>query len=329
MYTIAELDPRQAPALDPTREERIRAVWHDYVGALPDPIPPKWRVIGEDRLDGITRLHIVYDAPGAGDADIEPVPAYLMIPDSARENPAPAAMALHPTHNRGKDVVSIPGVGANRQYGYELARRGYVVLAPDGIASGERVRPGEEYWDTSGFYQRSPGWTVIGRMMTDHRQGVELLQSLDEVDSSQIVAIGHSLGGYNAVFLAGLDPRITATVSSCGSSMWADDPRPGRWFRGQPFTHLPRFAEDVDAGVVPFEWHEITALVAPRPMLVFATRQDDCFPHHESISAGMAEVKKLYATLDHPDAFEFLLGSGGHDFPAYVREASYAFLDNA
>lgn len=129
------------------------------------------------------------------------------------------------------------------------------------------------------------------------------------------------------MFVAGLDDRIQATVTSCGSSMWAGDPRPGRWFRGQPFVHLPRFGDDVDAGVVPFEWHEIAALIAPRPLLVFAAREDDCFPHHESIAAGMAEVRKLYTALERQQDFEFLLGSGSHDFPPYIRQAAYTFLD--
>ncbi|GAB3414025.1 alpha/beta hydrolase family protein [Flindersiella endophytica] len=348
MYPLAELDPTCAPPLLPAgdpaawpeRRARISKVWQEYVGALPEPLPVSWRTLGEERLpaadasdaseasDAVTRLRIEYDAPPGWDAaGAERVTAYLLIPDSARREPAPAALAPHPTHQRGKDVVSIPGVGVNRDYGWELARRGYVVLAPDIVGSGDRLAPGEDYWDTSGFYRRNPGWTIIGRMLVDHRQGVDLLAGLPEVDASRIVAIGHSLGGYNSVFLAGLDERIRATVSSCGTSMWAGDPHPGRWFRGQPFIHLPRLADDFDAGVMPFEWHEIAALVAPRPLLVFSTREDDCFPHYESVAAGMAEVRKLYTALERPQDFEFLLGSGRHDFPPYVRQAAYAFLD--
>lgn len=344
MYPLADLDPTFAPPLLanddpltwPVRRARIAKVWHEYAGALPDPLPVSWKTLSEERLpasegeEALTRLHIEYDAPPAAQADApERVTAYLLIPDSAHQRPAPAALAPHPTHRRGKDVVSIHGVGPNRDYGWELARRGYVVLAPDIIGSGERLAPGEDYGDTAGFYRRNPGWTIIGRMLVDHRQGVDLLAALPEVDGSRIVAIGHSLGGYNSVFLAGLDDRIRATVSSCGTSMWAGDPNPGRWFRGQPFIHLPRLGDDYDAGAMPFEWHEIAALVAPRPLLIFSTREDDCFPHYGSIAAGMAEVRRLYAALDHPQDFEFLLGSGGHDFPPYVRQAAYSFLDAA
>ncbi|HEY6740358.1 MAG TPA: hypothetical protein VI076_16055 [Actinopolymorphaceae bacterium] len=127
---------------------------------------------------GITRLSIVYDAPGRLPGETEPVTAHLLVPESARRYPVPGVLASHPTHRRGKEAVTVAGVAADRTYGLELAHRGYVVLAPDGIASGERVAPGEEYWDTSGFYRAYPGWTVIGRMLTDHRQGVSVPQSL-------------------------------------------------------------------------------------------------------------------------------------------------------
>lgn len=343
MYRLAELDasppPRLLPSGDPGQwagiRDRIRQIWCDYVGALPEPCPVTWRTIDEDVLpsdpegEAVRMLHITYEAPPGVDPSNESVPAFLLIPESAQQRPAPAAVALHPTHERGKDVVSIADVRANRAYGLELAQRGYVVLAPDTIGSGERIMPGEQYWDTSGFYRRNPGWTVIGRMITDHRQAVSLLQSLDEVDASKIATIGHSLGGYNAVFAAALDERIKAVVTSCGTPMWGGDPNPQRWFRGQPFVHLPRFADDVDAGVVPFEWHEITALVAPRPLFIYAARNDEDFPHIDSIAAGVAEIKHLYSALGHGDSLEFLVGPGGHDFPAHIRQAAYLYLDRA
>ncbi|REF36211.1 dienelactone hydrolase family protein [Thermasporomyces composti] len=342
MYRLADLDPLHPPPLvtgddpDVWRENRARIekVWREYLGVLPEPIEVSWRTRAEQRIQptptepAVTLLHIDYDAPGGRPGDVERVTAHLLVPDSARERPAPAVLALHPTHPRGKEAVTVDGVAPDRTYGLELARRGYVVLAPDVIASGERIEAGEEYWHTGSFYRSNPGWTVIGRMVTDHRQGVELLSQLPEVDAARIGAIGHSLGGYNAVFLAGLEPRVSAVVSSCGSSMWAGDPRPNRWYRGFPFIHLPRLGDDVDAGVVPFEWHEITALAAPRPLFVYATTGDDCFPHYQAIAAGLYEVERVYTVLGAAATFTFLLGTGPHTFPRPIRQAAYTFLDD-
>ncbi|HEY6740357.1 MAG TPA: hypothetical protein VI076_16050 [Actinopolymorphaceae bacterium] len=115
--------------------------------------------------------------------------------------------------------------------------------------------------------------------------------------------------------------------------MWADDPTPNRWYRPEtsvrPFVHPPRLETDVLAGVVPFEWHEITALVAPRRLFAYATTDDDCFPQHRAIAAGMAEVDRLYDGMGRAGEFVFLLGNGEHDFPVYARQAAYAFVDHA
>ncbi len=50
----------------------------------------------------------------------------------------------------------------------------------------------------------------------DNMRAVDLLRSLPEVDPERIGAIGHSLGGHNAIFTAVFDERIKVVVSSCG-----------------------------------------------------------------------------------------------------------------
>ena len=45
-----------------------------------------------------------------------------------------------------------------------------------------------------------------------------MLESLSYVDNKRIGAIGHSLGGQEALWLAWYDDRIKVTVSSCGFS---------------------------------------------------------------------------------------------------------------
>src|SRR5690606_29056413 len=50
----------------------------------------------------------------------------------------------------------------------------------------------------------------------DNMRAIDYLQSLPGVDGERIGAIGHSLGGHNAIFTAVFEPRIKAVVSSCG-----------------------------------------------------------------------------------------------------------------
>jgi dienelactone hydrolase len=306
------------------RREEVLSVWKTYIGCLPNPVPVKWELLDEAQEADHRRLHIRYDTVG-GDR----VTAYLLLPHQAGDSALkrPAILALHPTSDDGKADVASPWGRANRRYGLELAKRGYIVLAPDVITAGERIYEGYEAYRTEPFYKRNPGWTAVGKMIVDHRQAVELLSSLEVVDSERIGVIGHSLGGYNGIFLAGLDKRVRAVVSSCGFSVFTDDPDPNRWGQRDWFSHIPRITDDIRQGKVPFEFTEIAALAAPVPMFCWSGQQDLIFPNWIPIAQGMEELHRLYQAMNAQDRFVFLLGNAGHDFPEEVRQAAYRFLD--
>ena len=50
----------------------------------------------------------------------------------------------------------------------------------------------------------------------DNVRGLDFLESLSFVKRGKFGAIGHSLGGHNAIYTAVFDDRITVVVSSCG-----------------------------------------------------------------------------------------------------------------
>jgi hypothetical protein len=233
-------------------------------------------------------------------------------------------MALHPANVKGKDDVANEDGRPNSQYGIELVKRGYVVLAPDTIQFGERVS-----LDSVAFYKQHPNWSTVGKMLTDHRYGLDLLSSLHFVDVERIGAIGQSLGGYNSYFLAGIDRRIRAVVCSCGFCPFAGDPRPQRWGPDALLAHLPRIANDLEKGIVPFDFHEIAALSAPTPAFFYNGQTDSVFPHWKHIAEALGELKRLYELLEpgKEDQLFYAVGSGGHVFHREMRELAYRFLD--
>lgn len=299
--------------------------WLRFIGGLPEPVALRYDVLSETEEDGHTRLHLRYDTVG-GDV----VTAYLLKPKRGGQDTGkklPAVLALHPTANEGKDDTATASGRDNRRYGYELANRGYVVLAPDAITAGERVYEGASPYQTAPFYERYPEWSAVAKMIADHRQGVDLLVSLDDVDAGRIGAIGHSLGGYNAFFLAGVDERIRAVVSSCGFATFTGDANPNRWGRRDWFSHVPAVTDELEQGRVPFEWHEIAALAAPTPFFNWSGQADAIFPHWEPIARAMRDLHGLYEWLGVPERMMSLDGTSGHDFPKPVRAAAYDFLD--
>ncbi|MDF2657817.1 MAG: dipeptidyl aminopeptidase, partial [Paenibacillus sp.] len=207
-YRLEHLNRDGVPKLldsitDKTAWEAKRAAlkerWLDLIGGVPASVPLRYDILSETAEERHDRLHLRYDT-----VDGDTVTAYLLVPKGAAEPGAgklPAMMALHPTANEGKGDVATSLGRDNRRYGAELADRGYVVLAPDTITAGERIYEGAPAYQTAPFYEQNPAWTAVGKMIADHRQGLDLLASLDYVDSGRIGAIGHSLGGYNAFFL--------------------------------------------------------------------------------------------------------------------------------
>lgn len=308
------------------KREAIRRQWLESIGGLPPTVPVRYDVLSEEEEERHTRIHLRYDTV-YGDR----VTAYLLVPklqdSEAGRAKLPAVMALHPTANEGKAAIAMRTGKHNRLYGLELADRGYVVLAPDTITAGERVYEGAGPYRSAPFYEQYPNWTAIGKMLTDHIQGVDLLVSLERVDSRRIGAIGHSLGGYNALFLAGADERIGAAVSSCGFATFTGDPNPNRWGQRDWFSHMPAVTDELGRGSVPFEWHEIAALAAPTPLFNWSGQADAIFPHWEPIAEAMRDLHGLYAWLSAPERMLSLDGTSPHDFPEPVRAAAYVFLD--
>ncbi|MEF7440831.1 alpha/beta fold hydrolase [Paenibacillus lautus] len=314
------------------KESRLKARWLQLMGEPPEPVDYKPRAVADSRGFRVLSVHeeedhtrqvIMYESP-----DGDSIPAYLLIPSG---KPAvggfPAALALHPTTENGKDDVCLTSGRANRRYGLELVRRGFAVLAPDSITFGDRIYPGEAPFQTAPFYQRHPAWTAVGKMLSDHMSGVDVLSSLPQVNPHRIGVIGHSLGGYNGWFLAGMDNRIKAVVSSCGFTMFRGDPEPNRWGLREWFSHIPSITDSLSSGSLPFEWHEIAALAAPVPMLMWCGTQDPIFPNWREIATGLGELDGLYDFLGASSAFECWIGHEGHDFPPDIRQRAYAFLE--
>lgn len=312
------------------KREDIAKRWKKIMGTLPEPVPLNITIHEETAENGYIRQHLTYDT-----AYHDKVTAYLLLPLKKgnstfvdRSSHFPAIIAMHGTDARGKDSISRMDAKQNRKYALELVLRGYVVLIPDAITAGERIKENEKAYHNNYFYEDHPEWlSITAKNLTDHIQGIELLTQHELVDETRLGAIGHSFGGYNAYYLGGIDRRIKAVVSSCGFSTFTGDYRPHQWGYRDWYTHFPKITDMIKEGEIPFEFHEIMALVAPTPMFNWSGQSDHVFPHWKSIGSALHQVHHLYEKIGYPDHFTSLLGAEGHDFPPYIREATYRFLD--
>lgn len=257
--------------------------------------------------------------------------AYLVVPEELA-GPAPAIVCIHGTTADAKEACLGRGnyPGGSRGTAIDLARRGFVTLAPDHFCAGERLKPGESPYDPRPFYERHPGWSEMGKDIYDHRLCLDLLQTLPEVDGSRLGAIGHSLGGYGTVFLAAMDERVQAAVSSCGVTVWEADNLKYNWSRTQPgrYVHFPKLREYWNKGQrAPVDFPEIMAAIAPRALLnVSAVGNDVCFPIFEPFAELYVQVESVYKLLGAEGKFACFFHSGGHSFNHAPRGLAYAWL---
>ncbi len=334
-YKLSELNKKGIPHLLDgistseqwtKKKEDIRKVWLEFIGELPERPEVKYEVISETQMSDHVRQKIIFNT-----IYDDTVTAFLLIPNSAKtdDKKYPAILALQPTNELGKVPVATPFKenNKNRSYGYELVSRGYIVLAPDDLTSGERVYPGQKPFHSASFYEKYPNWTIMAKTLSDHMQALDLLSQLDGVASDRIGTIGVSFGAYNSFFLSSVDSRIKAVVSICGLSPFTGDPTPYRWGIRDWYTHFPNLTEELDNDRVPFEFNEIVALSATTPMFFYAAQNDLIFPHWQSIGETLNDVYKLYEWLGYANNFQYSIGPGGHDFPPEIRNWAYNFLD--
>lgn len=254
------------------------------------------------------------------------VPAYMLVPKSALvkdAKPVPAVLCLHPTNiELGAKVAVGLGGAPNRAYAMELAQRGFVTIAP--------------HYPTMGGY--APDLEKLGyeagtmKAIVDNVRAIDVLETLPYVKRDGYGAIGHSLGGHNAIFTAVYEPRITVIVSSCGFDSFRDyysgDPK--MWEPGKGWTqqrYMPRLAAYAGKlNEIPFDFHELIALLAPRVLFVSAPLHDSNF-QWRSVDRVVAAARPLYEKHGFPSNLEVVHPDCDHDFPDAVREQVYQLLE--
>jgi len=310
-------------------QQKWRKVSEQILGSLSDGAPTKFRheLLGAKyRAEKYSMQRVRYTL-----TDEEWGYAWLMTPHERRVTDG-VVIAHHQTVPSGKDepvaLDVVPEADAGVYYAKEMAERGFVVLAPDAIAFGERMADhrNAKYRSADQFFAAQPHGSVMGKMAFDTSRAIDLLKAMPKLNAKRIGCVGHSHGAYGTLFSMIADPRIDAGVMSCGVSLIRDDPNPERWWRRTSL--IPRLGfYEADKSKTPIDFHIWLALVAPRPVLVIGGTQDTIFPNQAALPKRLAEVRKVYQLLGKPDALEEFVFDGPHSFHATARQRGYEMLE--
>jgi dienelactone hydrolase len=283
--------------------------------AIPSNAPLDIRIESTAELGALRREKITFLG-----VDGDRVPAYLFIPKLAKGVKAPAVLCLHETTKVGMDSPAGLGGRPNRYYALELAERGFVTIAPD--------YPNFAEYHFDPYAHGYASATMKG--ISNHMRAVDVLQSLPEVNPDEIGVIGHSLGGHNSMFVAVFDKRIKAIVTSCGFTSFE------KYYGGNlaGWSHkgyMPRITAVYHANPaeMPFDFTEVLAALAPRPVFINAPVGDDNFEVSgvkDCVAAALPVYRNIYKAARN---LHVIYPQGGHDFPTPVREAAYKFLARA
>jgi dienelactone hydrolase len=235
------------------------------------PFPIEYRIIDSQKEAGYTRQLIEYYSYG----DI--VTAFLLIPEILNNNPA---VLINHQHNSERHLgkSEVCGLAGNplQAFGPELAKKGFVVLAPDSICFEDRRKNARGIVplpDDGDFFQHLfemcyriiKGDNLMKKVLLDAMNGITLLSGLTFSDNKKIGTLGHSYGGNTVLFLSALDERI---CFSCAS--------------GSACTYENRMLNDVGiefASVIPnfnksYDIYDLLHCIAPRPLLIVSADED-------------------------------------------------------
>ena len=213
-----------APAAPPVIGEEAHKLlvrMYDYDAA----IPLEARVVEREKKEGTTRDKVVFRSTRSF-----MVPGYFEVSESAKA-PYPCVVLMHGWSGGKKNWWEDGGYIHGGEVRKALLAAGFAVFALDAQGHGDRIAENDyqvvNLFEEPGAPPRKNYFTlrdVITQTVLDYRRGIDYLATRGDVDMARLGAMGYSMGGFHAVSLTAVEPRIKAAVGCVVPVTWRDDP---------------------------------------------------------------------------------------------------------
>lgn len=296
------------------RRDEIRSTWEKEMGRWPSLIEkPRIEILSTSNRIAFLQHRIRLEA--ARDLHIE---GYLLVPPGSGPFPAVVVPYYEPETSVGLGKTKL------RDFGSELARRGFVALAI-GSPGGDARKP-----DLAGA--KCQPLHFLGYLAANCYNA---LAGQTNVDATRIAVVGHSYGGKWAMFAACFyekfaagvwsDPGIVFDNTRANINYWEP------WYLGADpgRTRTPGLPTEenritgaykrlIEGG---HDLHEVQSLMAPRPFLVSGGAEDGA-----ERWLALNRINEVYALLGKTNRVA-MSNRPGHDPTPESNEKIYAFLE--
>jgi len=226
----------------------------------------------------------------------------LYLPKKQTE-PLPAILYVCGHGGVKQDGVSLGNKTHYQHHGAWFARNGYVCLTIDTLQLGEiegihhgTYRYGRWWWNSRGYTPAGvEAWNCI--------RSLDYLQTRPEVDPERLGVTGRSGGGAYSWWIAAADERIKAAVPVAGITSLHN-----HVVDGVVEGHC-----DCMFMVNTYRWDyaQVAAMVAPRPLLVTNTDKDPIFPL-DGVVDVYGKARRIYELHGQGGHIGLQISEGGH-----------------
>ena len=292
-----------------TSEKLRDHVYRELIGKLPDPtmpLNPRTRKVLEEKE--YTGYEVVLDTyPDVIAAGI------LLVPTDLKPNEKrPVVVCQHGLEGVPMDTITgpgSPGFPPYKAFSAELAKRGFIVYAP------QNPYRGRDLFRTLQRKSNPLARSLFSYIIPQHLVTLRWLSSLPNVDKSRLAFYGLSYGGKTAVRVPPLLPPSENDPGYCLSICSADY---NEWVSKNASTDLP-FSYVFTNEYEIFEWNmahvanyaELSLLMTPRPFMV-ERGHDDGVGIDEWVAFEYAKVRRHYNKLGIGDKTEIEFFNGPH-----------------
>lgn len=281
-----------------------------------DPLPEKsdLRPVVTGKIDHpdfvVERLHF-QSMPGLY------VTGNLFIPKGLTA-PAPTILYVCGHSPEKKDNVSFGNKTHYQHHAAWFARNGYVCLTIDTLQMGEiealhhgTYREGMWWWNSRGY---TPGgveaWNAI--------RALDYLESRPEVDRTRFGVTGRSGGGATSWWLAALDTRVQVAVPVAGITDLQDHVVDGCVEGHCDCMYI--------VNTYRWDYGQLAALLAPRPVLLTNSDKDPIFPL-DGVIRVHGQMKRIYDLLGASDRLGLQISEGPHKDIQELQVAAFRWFN--